>query len=524
MKRAERIRPLLCLLTAILLCLGNVISVCAEESASPHKTIIHDILAHHCGDRDVQEWIDSDLTEQIGQNAEWYILSLRRYGAYSFAAYQSALEAYLAENDVKSAASRQKFALALRYTGSTNAYISDTADQTIGEQGVMSLIFGLHLLSNGCTSAAYSTQALIDELISLQLSDGGWAVMGTRSDADVTAMALQALAPYYAQYETVHSSADRAIDLLSAMQLETGEYANRGVHNPESAAQVWIALSALGIDAQSDARFIKNGNTICDGILRYRLSDGTFCHEENGNSNDSATAQVFLAAVAYDCLHSGRTPLYLLDEDVPDETTIETEAVQTTVSTPKSENNHSTVGYRPYACAAVITLGLILCVVLILKKPQAKKNCAVILLFTAAAVCVILFTDFRTADDYYNDTDSQPQNITGTVTLTIRCDAVSDSDGIILPATEYSIGTDTTVYDLLLTATKEHQIQIDTTGGSDSVYVRGLANLYEFDHGALSGWIFEVNGIQPAVSCSQYVPQDGDKIEWLYSLSPDGDS
>ena len=524
MKRTKRFCPLLCLLTAIFLCLSSVIPCCAEGSDSPHETMIRDILAYHCGDRDIQEWIDADLTKQIGQNAEWYVLALRRHGDDSFSAYQSALEAYLTEHDEKSAASRQKFALALLYTGSTSAYIQDTANQTIGEQGVMSLIFGLHLLNNGCRSSAYTTESLIEALLSVQLSDGGWAVIGTKSDADVTAMALQALAPYATESDAVHSAADRALDLLSTLQLETGEYANRGVHNPESAAQVWIALSALGIDAQSDARFIKNGNTICDGILRYRLPDGTFCHEENGISNDSATAQVFLAAVAYDCLLSGSTPLYLLDKDVSDQTTTETEAAQTTVSTLPAEEEHNTGGYRPYACAAVIAVGVLLCVVLILKTPQAKKNCAIILLLTAVAVCVILFTDFRTAEDYYSDNVSHPQDVTGTVTLSIRCDAVADSDGILLPETEYAIGSDTTVYDLLLTATKEHQIQIDASGSADSVYVRGLGNLYEFDHGALSGWVFEVNGTQPAVSCSQYIPLDGDKIEWLYSLAPDGDS
>ena len=48
-------------------------------------------------------------------------------------------------------------------------------------------------------------------------------------------------------------------------------------------------------------------------------------------------------------------------------------------------------------------------------------------------------------------------------------------------------------------------------------YVSGIGNLYEFDFGGLSGWVYSVNGRMPSVSCGEYVLSDGDKIEWMYT-------
>ena len=51
----------------------------------------------------------------------------------------------------------------------------------------------------------------------------------------------------------------------------------------------------------------------------------------------------------------------------------------------------------------------------------------------------------------------------------------------------------------------------------DSAYIEGIANLYEFDCGELSGWMYRVNGWFPNYGCSRYVLQDGDTVEWLYT-------
>lgn len=264
----------------------------------------------------IQEWIDGDLSASPESSSEWYVMALSRYGNYDFSKYQAALLNYLSENEVASASSRQKFALVLAATGSNNRYISDTLDNSIGEQGIMSWIFALHLMNNGYESRKYSLSDVKNELLAQQTDDGGWAVTGTYSDTDTTAMAVQALAMHYQSDAQVKSAVDKAVKLLSDRQNGSGDYSSYGVNNPESTAQVLIAISALGIDAQKDSRFIKNGNTLLDGIELYRLADGSFCHKEGGESNGTATVQVFCAAVAYSRMQNGKSGFYVLGSEL----------------------------------------------------------------------------------------------------------------------------------------------------------------------------------------------------------------
>ena len=106
----------------------------------------------------VQNWISSSLAANAGVSSEWYILALSQSGSYDFSAYQTALKDYLNNNKVSSASSRQKYALAFIATGSADTYISDVMENSIGKQGVMSWIFGLHLLNNGYTSEDFGNE------------------------------------------------------------------------------------------------------------------------------------------------------------------------------------------------------------------------------------------------------------------------------------------------------------------------------------------------------------------------------
>lgn len=106
--------------------------------------------------------------------------------------------------------------------------------------------------------------------------------MGKSADTDVTAMCLQALAPYKSD-STVKESIDRALNVLSKKQNEKGGYSSFGTVNSESVSQVISALVALDIDVQSDSRFIKNGNTLVDNLMTFKNSDGGFSHIETEN-------------------------------------------------------------------------------------------------------------------------------------------------------------------------------------------------------------------------------------------------
>ena len=265
-----------------------------------------------CGASDIQGWIDTGLCREAGTVAEFYAITLSQSGSYDLSQYEAALLSYLHTHEVYSATTREKYALALLACGSSDSYIQQVCDNDIGGLGLMSLVFGLHLLNNGCTSRLYTTDSLIGAILSAQLTDGGWAVIGSIGDTDVTAMTVQALAPYYGSRADVTAAVDSALSLLSTLQLESGGFRSMGKENCESAAQVLTALSILGIEQNTDPRFIKNGVTVLDAMLRYRNSDGSFAHTESG-FNENATMQAFYAMRAYLRMRRGQSSLYLFD-------------------------------------------------------------------------------------------------------------------------------------------------------------------------------------------------------------------
>ena len=158
-------------------------------------------------------------------------------------------------------------------------------------------------------------QALIDEILSVQTSDGGWAISGDRADSDMTGMALTALAPYYKKDPTVKQAIDKAIARLSEMQDDDGGFSTtygdgKYIATSESTAQVLTALSALGIDADTDSRFVKNGSSVVDALLRYYVKGGGFKHVMDGEIDGMGTEQAYYALTAYYRFLSGKTNLY----------------------------------------------------------------------------------------------------------------------------------------------------------------------------------------------------------------------
>ena len=163
-------------------------------------------------------------------------------------------------------------------------------------------------------------EALIDAILAAQLSDGGWNVNGNGADADMTAMAIQALASYYSSNAKVKSAIDDALNRLSQMQEVNGGYTSWGTANAESVAQVIVALTSLGIDPASDGRFIKNGYSTLDALATFYNDKGGFKHSQSDttSSNGLATEQAYYALASWYRLKAGKTSLY----DMSDVTTL----------------------------------------------------------------------------------------------------------------------------------------------------------------------------------------------------------
>ena len=97
--------------------------------------------------------------------------------------------------------------------------------------------------------------------------------------------------------------------------------------------------------------------------------------------------------------------------------------------------------------------------------------------------------------------------------------AIVPSDGVILAATSVTFYDGESVLDVLKRVTKKNNIQMEFKGSSGygGAYVEGIANLYEFDCGNLSGWEYNVNGWYPNYGCGNYIVSDGDVIQWRYT-------
>ncbi len=98
-------------------------------------------------------------------------------------------------------------------------------------------------------------------------------------------------------------------------------------------------------------------------------------------------------------------------------------------------------------------------------------------------------------------------------------------DGWLLEPTEVSFAEGESVFDLLQRTCREEDIHMEfsITPMLGSAYVEGIGNLYEFDCGDLSGWVYAVNGVSPNTSASDCLLRDGDAVEWRYTCDLGGD-
>ena len=151
--------------------------------------------------------------------------------------------------------------------------------------------------------ALYSREDMVNAISVAQEPDGGFGLIPGKSDVDITAMAVQALAPYRNQMET---EIDAALSYLSGQLTDTCGYIAYGDENAESTAQVILALCALGIDPETDSRFIKGEHTLLTELSQFREADGTYRHVLEGAGDGLATAQSVLALVAVQRVRSGQ--------------------------------------------------------------------------------------------------------------------------------------------------------------------------------------------------------------------------
>lgn len=274
-----------------------------------------------------------EKVSEPGYGSEWYLYCFAVAGYELPDAYQSTYEKALRAHvkacggvlDARKYTEYARVVLALTALGRDPTAVAGydltrplaDFDATV-RQGVNGAAFALLALDSDNyripAAGAGKTQATREKyvayLVERQLADGGFSVSGKKSDPDMTAMALQALAKYTGRAD-VDGAVEKALAYLSKVQLASGGFENWGTENAESCTQVILALCELGIPLD-DARFVKNGATLLDALLAYRNADGGFRHTPDGKSDMLASRQAYMALLSLSRVENGKTPFYTI--------------------------------------------------------------------------------------------------------------------------------------------------------------------------------------------------------------------
>ena len=480
---------------------------------------------------------------------------------------------------------------ATKFTGSNGTVydlVAPLFDKTasgtyrVSEQGNNGTVFALIALDSGSyykdATGNAAREAWIKTLCDNQfkgaVEDGGgaWNIDGDHPGAsvDTTAMAVQALAPYYSTNTTVKAAVDKALEWLSYVYQTTGDYGSS-----EAAAQVIVALSAMKIDAKTDARFQYNGVSVLSNFLSYAdETTGGFLHDKQSNStvNQMASEQAAYTLVAYDRYVKGSSRLY----DMSDATKRANATVQEVIDLIKAIGSVGEGSYNAIAEARIaydklsaedqaeVTNYSTLTAAedaykTILRKKQTDQYTALKLHYdellnnknkkysTAAKkklanILQQAQTDMNAAKscervmDVYTkaiaDLDAvKPGDIEVTFRLIGALEATQDvdltNDSYLpeyvtwVPTTTYALQEDATVYDLFTEAMSDAGLRYI---GAESNYVStiyapscmGSYALSEFSNGKRSGWMYTVNGSHPNQGLKYWTLKDGDVVVWHY--------
>ncbi|MBT2658210.1 DUF4430 domain-containing protein [Bacillus sp. ISL-18] len=270
------------------------------------------------------------LKNEVG---EWQVIALKQAGKAIPKDYLAGVKAIVKEKQGKFSriTDTERYALGILAAGGnpTNVegynLIEAIYNGNVTKQGLNGVAYALVALDSADftipNSALWTKEKLISYLTDRQNSDGGWAWdESSTSDIDTTAMIVTALAPFKNQAD-VKDKVEAAVKYLST------QYEASKIDNSSTAAQVIIALSALGMDANSGA-FSKDNNGLVQYMLSFQNKDGGFDWQGGDVSDPFTTSQAVQALVAYKLFTDGKGSLFHLTLSA-DNPAVETPAVVT---------------------------------------------------------------------------------------------------------------------------------------------------------------------------------------------------
>lgn len=395
----------------------------------------------------------------------------------------------------------------------------DAVQDILGTYGIYTAPYILLAYDSGDYSVdegdPLSKENVIDYILANQ-SSGAWSF-----DIDLTGMVLTALSGEISS-DGVSAAADEAVAWLSSQQGTDGSFSSWGTKNANSSAYTVIALSALGIDSDTDKRFIKNDISALEDLLSYRTADNRFGYTNN-TYDAMATQQGFQALVAYTNLKSsgesgnifhfdGPVSLY---EKWPD-SRILTDIIITDypATIEKSE--------------AIDSADLVV-------KARFKTESAQELITLSGSEYTIEPASFNTTGahaveiSYGGKTASFITNVVGSGsssedTDTIQITVKGAKGKTLLRVSDFVIVEDeTTPLDALRSVLGKAGYSVETN--ASGTYVESIDGLGEFDLGKNSGWLYSVNGkTPPTTGASEYRLEDGDVVVWYFTEDYTSDS
>lgn len=307
-----KLKTILCLLLSVIMIIGTPSVSLASEND------IYEVISTGIGSSEA--YLSERLTEMhndegVEYGSDWAIITMLRSGKSIDPAILTEYTQSLTEK-VKGWDENVKPTDAAKAVLAFTIIDKDACD--IEGVNLIDLICNSERLASGTNELAYSLLAIyaskaeipqdaiwdidgvIEKLLTFQTENGGFGLFDTETaDVDMTAICVQALAPYISD-ETVATAIAKAIGFLSDTISEAWNYDD----NPNTTAQVLLALASLGTDVTDPANGFGNGTgeNIVTALEAYRNTDGNgYLYESSVNT--MATYQIMQAYDAYRKAH-----------------------------------------------------------------------------------------------------------------------------------------------------------------------------------------------------------------------------
>ena len=300
-------------------------TLCVDYPATPKvvtasKTLDQELAVYALAGKYLANNNNKKITYGDGDSKEGYLVGLGRAGYPVadglYAGYYESVKTYLAahNNRFSSPTECAKVVGALNAIGydPTNVGGVDITAQLNDSENVLG-DFSIAYMLLAIESKNYNVaakDAYIKTLVDDAYASGGWGWNGVSADVDTTGVVLAALAPYYNTNSSVKAVVDNAVAALSKMQAADGAFASGMDENSNTTAMVVFGLSELGINADTDARFVKNGISAVDALCSFAVDGGGFGWTDNVDVNDYATNQSYYALGSYFRMNSEMNRLF----------------------------------------------------------------------------------------------------------------------------------------------------------------------------------------------------------------------